>query len=201
MLLATHGLGCFVENTAPQPLQFLERQGFCSMKRSIGYGFAPSWWARLRKSGPAGREEGASLIELALMLPVLSMLLVGTIFAGITFYHYVTLVDAVAAGARELATNGAATDSCYLAEQALVNAAVNLNTAQINVTFSGTTVSGTYSAGNPSSLTCTLTQNSPVSLQATYPCSLSIPFVGINLCPVQSGSSYLISSQTTVRIE
>lgn len=171
------------------------------MKRSIGYGFAPPSWARLRRSHPAGREEGASLIELALVLPLLSMVLVGIIYAGITFYHYVTLADAVAAGARELATDGAATDSCYLAEEALMNAAVNLNPAQINVTFSGTTVSGTYTAGTPSSITCTLTQNSPVSIAASYPCNLTIPFVGINLCPVQSGSSYLISSQTTVRIE
>jgi len=136
-----------------------------------------------------------------MVLPLLSMLLVGILFAGITFYHYVTLADAVAAGARTLATSAASTDSCYLAEEALINAATNLNTAQLNVTFSGATLSGTFSAGNPSSLTCTVTQDNPVSLQATYPCYLAIPFMGINLCPVQSGSNYLISSQTTVRIE
>lgn len=201
MPLVTHGLRPFVENAAQQPLQFLERQGYCSMKRSIAYGLPPPLWARLRRSCPAGREEGASLLELALMLPALVMLLVGIIFAGITFYHYVTLVDAVAAGARELATNGGSTEACYLAEESLMNAAVNLNAAQLNVTFPGTTVSGTFSAGTPSSLTCTLTVNSPASVQATYPCNMTIPFVGVNLCPVQNSNGSFISSQTTVRIE
>jgi Flp pilus assembly protein TadG len=155
-----------------------------------------------RTFGRPKGEEGSSLFEFAMVLPLLSMLLVGIIYGGITFYDYVTLADAVAVGARELATNAGNNQACYLAEQALLNAATNLNTSNIKVSFPNTTVSGTYNATDSPAMTCSVTEGTAQSVQATYPCSLTIPFVGINLCPVQnSNGSSFISSQTTVRIE
>ena len=57
----------------------------------------------------ARREEGSmSLYEFAMVLPVLSMVLVGIIYGGITFYDYVTLANAVAIGAKAVASNRAA---------------------------------------------------------------------------------------------
>ena len=64
-----------------------------------------------------------SLYEFAMVLPVLSMLLVGIIYGGITFYDYSILANAVADGAATLAqgrgNNGVQTNQapCTAAEQ------------------------------------------------------------------------------------
>jgi Flp pilus assembly protein TadG len=172
------------------------------MKRSIGHDSLPPFWARLRRSGPAGWEAGQSLVETAFLLTLLLPLLVGIILGGIMFYDYVTLADAVEAGARELVTNQTNNQACYMAGQTITSAAANLNTNQITVTFSPGIASGTYVEGNPSKITaCTLTEGSYASVTATYPCSMTIPFTKINVCPVQNGSSSFISSTTTMRIE
>jgi Flp pilus assembly protein TadG len=137
-----------------------------------------------------------------MVLPLLSMLLVGIIYCGIAFYDYVALANAVAGGARILAVSAGAgvgpPTACNLAETALKNAAGSLNQSQIIIapeTFG--------------SSTCThLQANDWATISASYPCNLAIPFTGINLCPVQGSStsticpySYCISSTTTVRIE
>ena len=149
-------------------------------------------FARLRS------EQGNSLFDFAMITPLLSMLLIGIVYGGITFYDYVTLADAVAVGARTIAINrGAGTGpptACSLGETALSNAATNLKSSSITIaaeTFSG-------SGGS----TCSaLVAGDYVTLSATYPCSMTVPFAKINLCPVQNASGSFISSTTTVRIE
>jgi Flp pilus assembly protein TadG len=138
---------------------------------------------RVRASG----EEGSSLFELAMALPLLTMLLVGIIKAGTLFYDYVTLADAVAVGARTLATSQGLPTACTIAQTALTNAATNLVTSNISITIS-------FSSGSDS---CPDTFNSgdQATVKATYPCNLVIPFAG-NLWP-----SCTLTSQTTVRIE
>jgi Flp pilus assembly protein TadG len=138
----------------------------------------------------AGREEGTSLFEFAMVLPLLMVLLVGIIKAGIYFYDYVVLADAVATGARTLATNRQSPNGnpCTLAETALKNAAYDLNQSLITVqpeTFTGTGGS-----------TCAALQpNDAATMSATYPCDMTIPFLG-SFWP-----NCTLSSQTTVRIE
>ena len=143
-------------------------------------------------------EEGSQLFEFAMILPVLSMLLVGIIYGGIAFYDYVTLANAVAVGARTIATNRDAgtgpPTACTLGETDLKNAAANLRSGSITIaaeTFTG--VGGS---------TCSaLASGDYVTVSATYPCSLTIPFARVNLCPVQNASGSFINSTTTVRIE
>ena len=145
-----------------------------------------------------GREEGDALFEFAMVIPLLSMLLVGIIYSGITFYDYVTLADAVAVGTRTIAVNqGAGTGpptACSMGETDLKNAATNLKTASITIaaeTFSG-----------PGGSTCSaLVKGDYVTMTATYPCSLTVPFAKINLCPIQNAGGSFISSTTTMRIE
>ena len=144
----------------------------------------------VRRTGiRAGCDSGQALYEFALVLPMLLMLLVGIIKFGILFYDYVVLADAVASGARTLATSrsvGSQTpNACQLAQTAVQNAALNLNQTSLSVP-TPTLASGSCTA---------LAVGTSATVTATYPCNLSIPFVG-NLC---SGTS--ISSQTTVRIE
>jgi Flp pilus assembly protein TadG len=143
-------------------------------------------------------EEGQTLLEFALLLPLLAALLVGIILGGVTFYDDVTLADAVRVGARTLAVNRSAgagpPTACTLANTALTSAAVNLNQSLITIAPETFTGSGGSTCSN-------LVAGDTATVQATYPCNLTIPFVGINLCPVVTTKGSFISSQTTVRIE
>ena len=157
------------------------------MKRSKRFSFRPGRHDARPTSVRAGSEEGSSLFELAMALPLLTMLLVGIIKGGILFYDYVTLADAVAVGARTLATSRGVSTACTAAETALTNAATNLVTSNITITIS-------FSSANDS---CpdTFNPGDEASVHATYPCNLVIPFAG-NLWP-----SCTLTSQTTIRIE
>ena len=48
------------------------------------------------------REDGQALVEFALVLPILLMLATAITSFGLVFYHYITITDAVRAGARTL---------------------------------------------------------------------------------------------------
>jgi Flp pilus assembly protein TadG len=153
-----------------------------------------TWLSNVR----AGREEGSSLFEFAMALPFLAMLLVGIIYAGMTFYDYVTLANAVAVGARAIAINRGAgagpPTACSLGEAALTSAATNLKSSSITIAAEG--------FSGPGGSTCSaMVPGDYVTLSATYPCSLTIPFANINLCPVQNAGGSFISSTTSVRIE
>jgi Flp pilus assembly protein TadG len=159
------------------------------MKRSRRFSFRPGRREARPTSFRAGREEGSSLFELAMALPLLTMLLVGIIKGGILFYDYVTLADAVAVGARTLATSRGVSAACTTAETALTNAATNLVTSNITITIS-------FSSANDSCLgSVDWVSGDQANVQATYPCNLAIPFAG-NLWPTCT-----LTSQTTVRIE
>jgi Flp pilus assembly protein TadG len=174
----------------------------------------------------AGHEEGSSLVEFGLVVPLLSMLLLGIIYGGITFYDYATLANAVAIGAKTVASNRGAANACTLGEAALAKAAYNLNQNLLTID-TGASGSETFitTSGTPGTSSCTnLTYTEAVTMTATYPCSLTIPFANINLCPVPQGTitetlptgvgsntvnvtigkclyAECISSTTTVRIE
>ena len=55
-------------------------------------------------------EQGQTMTEFALVLPVLALLLFGVIQFGILFNNYVTLTDAVRSGARKAAVSRQASD-------------------------------------------------------------------------------------------
>jgi len=148
-------------------------------------------------------ERGSVLYEFAMVVMVVSVMLIGIIYGGITFYDYETLANATAIGARTISINaktssGVNTQACYLGEQALLGAATSLNPSQITVSFPGTTTTGTYSAGN---LSCTLAEGNTIAIMATYPCSMNFPKLGINLCNGQGSPATTITAQVAVRVE
>ncbi len=51
------------------------------------------------------REDGQAMVEFAMVAPILLMLVLGIIQFGIVFNHYMTLTDAVRAGARQAAVS------------------------------------------------------------------------------------------------
>lgn len=123
-------------------------------------------------------ERGQALAELAIVLPVLAGLLLGIIQFGIAFNHYLSLTDAVRAGARTAAV------SRHLGAGAAVGAT---KTAVRNATSDITLTDSQVSVDSP------WTQGSQVTVTATYPYSISI--FGL---PVITGD---LTSTTKERVE
>lgn len=121
-------------------------------------------------------EKGQSMAEFAVVLPILVVFLFGVIQFGITFNNYVTLTDAVRAGARTAAVARQDADPVGEATTMVRNSATNLNQSNLNVS-----VASDWQSGDN------------VTVTATYPYSISL--LG---WVVSSGS---LTSTTTERVE
>lgn len=121
-------------------------------------------------------EDGQALVEFALVLPLLALLLFGVIQFGIALNNYVTLTDAVRAGAREASVSRFSPTPGAQAEDAVRDAAVNLDQGALTVT-----------------VTSSWTRGDDVRVSATYP--YEIDLIGL---VVASGS---LESETTERVE
>lgn len=125
-------------------------------------------------------ESGQTMVEFALILPTLAILLFGVIQFGIAFNNYLTVTDAVRAGARQGAV------ARYLppgervpsVQAKVLGAADNLDTSKLGISVS---VSPDWEPG------------ADVTVTATYPFS-------INLLGKAVASGDLTSS-TTERVE
>lgn len=80
--------------------------------------------------------DGQTMVEFALVLPLLAMLLFGIIQFGIVFNNYLDLTDATRAGARKAAVSRQTTDPSGVATQAVIDSAgdITLTTANVTVT-------------------------------------------------------------------
>ena len=121
-------------------------------------------------------ESGQTMTEFAIILPVLVVLLFGIIQFGILFNNYVTLTDAVRAGAREGAVSRNDADPTGATATAVRASASDLNQSNLAVT-----VNSPWQAGTD------------VTVTATYPWSISL------LGWVVSGGT--LQSKTTERVE
>ena len=135
---------------------------------------------------------GAAAVEFALLIPVLALLLLGTLQAGVTLNNYIELTDAVRSGARQLAV-GRATSTPYTSTTGVIEAAATaLTVADINIT---TTVN---SAGCASNSACATALSNAVggtaAVTATYPCDMTI--MGVDFAP-----NCTLTSTTTDMVE
>lgn len=121
-------------------------------------------------------EQGQTLTEFAMILPILLLLLFAIVQLGIVFNHYVTLTDAARAGARKAVVSRRAASPSSTTVTAVRNSAANLDQSKL-----GVTVSTTWQPGED------------VTVTATYPYQVSL--LGI---VVKSGT---LRSQTTERLE
>ena len=121
-------------------------------------------------------ETGQTMAEFAIILPVLCVLLFGIIQIGIVFNNYVTLTDAVRAGARTAAVSRSGGNPTGATTSAVRSSASDLN--QTNL---GVSVSSAWTAGTP------------VTVTATYPYSINL--LG---WVVAAGK---LTSKTTERVE
>lgn len=121
-------------------------------------------------------ERGQTIVEFAMVLPLLCALLFGIIQFGLVYNNYVTLTDAVRAGARKAAVSREAADPTGDVKSAVVDSG-----ADIKIATSDISVSSDWQPGHD------------VSVTATYPYSINLfGFV------VKSGR---LTSTTTERVE
>jgi Flp pilus assembly protein TadG len=121
-------------------------------------------------------EQGQSITEFALALPILALLLFAVIQFGVAFNHYVTLTDATRAGARKAAVGRQLSNPAAACQTAIQNSAQNLDGSQLT-----TSCSSTWQPG------------ADVTVNATYPYQISL--LGL---VVKSGR---LTSTTTERVE
>jgi len=136
---------------------------------------------KIRGFRRAGRTEGQALVEFAMVLPLLALLLFAIIQFGIVYNNYVSLTDAVRAGARKAAVSRQTTDPTGpvgVTKQAVIDAGSDITIASGDITVS------TPDGWNP---------GEGVTVTATHPYSINL--FGI---VVASGN---LSSKTTERIE
>jgi len=122
-------------------------------------------------------QQGQTMTEFALVLPILALLLFAVIQFGIVFNNYITLTDATRAGARRAAVSRQSSTR----NSDVVNA---VRTSAANLTGSKLSVSPPSSTWDP---------GSDVTVTASYPYSISL--LGL---VVKSGR---LSSTTTERVE
>jgi Flp pilus assembly protein TadG len=115
-------------------------------------------------------ESGQTMVELAIVIPLIALLLFGVIQFGIVFNNYVTLTDAVRAGARKaaVARNLGVAGAVAAAQQAVRDSASDLDKSKLP----DPTVTSTFDHADP------------VTVCAQYPYSINligIPIVARNL--------------------
>jgi Flp pilus assembly protein TadG len=105
-------------------------------------------------------EQGQTMAEFALVLPIFITLLFAIIQFGIAFNNYVTLTDAARAGARKGAVSRNDSDPAATCQNYVKASAGDLTPGSISVTC--TPSSGSWSPGND------------VTVDAQYPYSINI---------------------------
>jgi Flp pilus assembly protein TadG len=135
----------------------------------------------MRPGSSLRHEDGQAAAEFALVLPILCALILAIAQFGIAFNNYLTITDAVRAGARVAAVSRFTADNGAAAKLAVLAAAPNLD--QVALT-AGTSVTATPNWA---------VAGSDVIVTASYPYSINI--LG---WVVQSGS---ITSTTRERLE
>ncbi len=123
-------------------------------------------------------EQGQTMTEFALVLPLLAFLLFAVVQFGIIFHNYITITDAARASARKAAVSKNEPSPAGVAETAARESAVNLDQDDFDVTVS---VSPGWEHG------------ANVTVTTTYPYEVSL--VGK---VVVSGT---LESSTTERVE
>lgn len=127
-------------------------------------------------------EDGQAMVELALVLPLIGLLLFGVIQFGIAFNRYLTLTDAVRAGARQAAVSRFVADPVGATTARVTGAADGMTRPDLQIAV-------TAPNGNPASFA----PGSDVKVTASYP--FDIDLLGL---VVASGR---MTSSTTERVE
>jgi Flp pilus assembly protein TadG len=113
-------------------------------------------------------ESGQAFVELALVLPVLLLLLLGVIQFGNIFRDYIALTDATRVGARQASVSRSIQPDANripLVISKVQRAAVNLDTTRMTVTVTPVKVDG---------ITPGWEESGDVAVRATYPFKVNL---------------------------
>lgn len=113
-------------------------------------------------------ESGQAFVELALVLPVLLLLLLGVIQFGNVFRDYIALTDATRVGARQAAVSRSiqpASNRIPLVVSKVQRAAVNLDTTKMSVTVEPVMIDG---------VTPGWEESGDVTVRSTYPFKINL---------------------------
>jgi hypothetical protein len=155
-------------------------------------------------------DEGQSVLEVAMVMPVLLTVMLTIFYIGWGFNNKIMLTHAVGAGATYLqavAQNTATTvaDPCLLTTAVILNAEPNLNPASINITYNlagaSYPINGAATGAQCSGGSSNFAVGATLSISATYPCSFG-PLNGLanlfltgnpfsNSCQIQASSDQL----------
>ncbi len=105
------------------------------------------------------KERGQTLTEFALVLPLLVVLILGIVQFGVIFNNYVTMTDAVRAGARKAAVSRNESDPAGACRTQVLAAADNLDQSEL---------ARNLSCSSP------WTPGSDVTVHADYPYEISL---------------------------
>ncbi|MFP5228381.1 MAG: TadE/TadG family type IV pilus assembly protein [Acidobacteriota bacterium] len=152
--------------------------------------------ARIRRGAArieagCGGEEGSTLVEMAMVMPILLVVLTGVFSFGVALNQYLVLTNAVNNGARAFAMSSSSQnggksiapnyDPCTYAATTIQSSASNLTASSLNYTITYTTYGGTpggtgttttftgTGSSAPSCSTLAMWTSDQVKIQATYP--------------------------------
>lgn len=124
---------------------------------------------------------GGSLVEFALIAPVMMLMITGMFSLSLAMNSYTVLTNDVSAGARTLALSRgqtspalAASDPCAYAIQAANNAAPSLNKSSITYSITWIPLTGTGGSYATSCPGLAMTAGDTIQLKAVYPVPLVV---------------------------
>jgi Flp pilus assembly protein TadG len=130
------------------------------------------------------KEDGQALVEFAFVVPVLLLLVLGIIQFGILFNNYITLTDAVRAGARQAAVSRMLPNPTQVTTDRVRRSAAGLDSNKLTVSVA---------VWDPATSSAIWAQGGDVTVTARYPFSVNLlGFV------VKSGD---LKAETTERVE
>jgi Flp pilus assembly protein TadG len=132
----------------------------------------------------AGRQDGQALVEFAFVVPVLLLIILGIVQFGILFNNYITLTDAVRAGARQAAVSRTLPNPTQVTTDRVRRSAAGLDSNKLTVSVA---------VWDPATSSAIWAQGGDVTVTARYPFSINLMgFV------VRTGD---LKAETTERVE
>jgi Flp pilus assembly protein TadG len=144
-------------------------------------------------------EQGQSMVEFAVVLPILLVIVTGILSFGVTLNNYMLLTNATNIGARQLAiSRGQTLDPCATVAAAVYKAAPVLAKTSYVFKFvlNGNSYTGSscLSSSTTTGAAAQLVQGSPAQVTITYPCSLGVYGMSFSSCS-------LLTAQTTELVQ
>ena len=177
------------------------------MRRVNGFAESKRLSSSARSAGKRVRaclhkgDDGNTIVEMALMLPILLTVMLGIFVLGIMFTNYTSLTQATGASAeylQSLQTEPVGTDVCSMVWTFLTGAAPSLDSTKLKltVTLNGTAPAGTTTGtgGSCPTTSTNMASGVKVTVATSYPCSFVIygkDYAGGN-CNLTATTSQLI---------